>query len=93
MGRTSGPITRLARAAAPWADSERHSAASVGPSVELTGLPPVSETIVEADAFDEKLAGGDSGPTICWADTLRINEPFRAAGYATKHSTNATAPK
>jgi hypothetical protein len=33
--------------------------------VELTGLPPVSETIVVPNPFDEKLAGGNSGPTIC----------------------------
>jgi hypothetical protein len=38
----------------------------VRPTVELTGLPPVSETIVVPNTFDEKLAGGNSGPTICW---------------------------
>jgi hypothetical protein len=32
----------------------------------LTGLPPVRETIVVPNTFDEKLAGGNSGPTICW---------------------------
>ena len=34
---------------------------------ELTGLPPVSESIVVLNPFDEKLAGGNSGPTICYA--------------------------
>jgi hypothetical protein len=33
----------------------------------LTGLPPVRETIVEPNAFDEKVAGGNPGPTVCSA--------------------------
>jgi hypothetical protein len=31
--------------------------------VELTWLPPVSETIVVLTAFNEKLAGGNYGQT------------------------------
>jgi hypothetical protein len=41
-----------------------------GITAELTGLPPVSETIVVPNPFDEKLAGGNSGPTICSARCL-----------------------
>ena len=33
-------------------------------TVELTELPPVSDTIVVPNAFDEKLVGGNSGLTI-----------------------------
>jgi hypothetical protein len=35
------------------------------PTSELAGLPPVGETIVVPNTLDEKLAGGNSGPTIC----------------------------
>ena len=37
---------------------------SGGLAAKLTGLPPVSEAIVDPNTVDEKFAGGNSGPTI-----------------------------
>src|SRR6266404_5956887 len=43
---------------------------------ELTGLPSISDIIVEPNTLNEKLAGGNSGPTICcsaaWQPALRV---------------------
>src|SRR5215813_384367 len=38
--------------------------------MELTGRRPLPRAMIEPDQFDEKLAGGGSGPTICWVAPL-----------------------
>ena len=51
-----------------------------GITSELTGPPPANTKDNKTDQFDEKLAGGGSGPTICCAASnkwrLRFNELF-----------------
>jgi len=44
-------------------------------TVELTGPPALTRAIIEPDHFDEKLAGGGSGPTICGVASPRKNAP------------------
>src|SRR5215813_7783447 len=41
------------------------------PTAELTGLPPAEEPMVEPNAFDEKLTGGNSGSTSCSVSSNR----------------------
>jgi hypothetical protein len=55
--------------------SKRTSSFSIerNPTSELTGLPPVNETIVVPNTFDERLAGGNSGPTICSTASLQMS--------------------
>jgi hypothetical protein len=50
--------------------------------------------MIEPDQFDEKLSGGGSGPTICWAAgvTKRASSPYQSGKKNDKESNN-TRPK
>ena len=55
------------------------------PTFELTGLPPTSDTIVEPNPFDEKLAGGNSGPTTCYVSPWLGRMCLRCTAFTTSH--------